>query len=217
MARPLDKRLTKAKREASEPPGEPTKRQKTNEGSRTSSMHGIGEGNCIDLLRDKLPSNATEKITKGERKLVMDAMKKFGLDGKVSPDAETFIVPNIKTPLMRLQLASSGWMITRERSQVQDIGNGGIVAHDMGLGKSLMCIAAMVGNDNRTNNTHMAAPGGPSTRVTLIICDSQAHAAQWESEFLKHCPTYFERANIYRYSSSSCRYVLTNMKQFRVV
>jgi SNF2 family DNA or RNA helicase len=143
------------------------------------------------------------------------------LEGQAAEDDEEFSIPNINTALKPLQLASAGWMIARERSTAKGIGHGGIVAHEMGLGKTLIAIACIVGNHTNANNTLIneardAKAGRRDMRHTLIICPNEATVRQWRGEMDKHSPLFFSD-NVYRYRSFHADGKVDVLKQYKVV
>jgi len=199
------------------------KRQKLSTGMRrrittTEPSSQVG----VDAIRKQLPSNANEKVMDGERGLIRNAIMRFGLKDSATTDDREFHIPNIKTPLTPIQMGTAGWMISRERSTAKRLGNGGIVAHDMGIGKTLIAIACIVGNHNNANNTIFGETKESKGRKrdmrhTLIICPNEATVRHWKCEMLKHCPSFFGGKNVYRYRSSHVDGTVDVLKQYKAV
>mmetsp|Transcript_9849 Transcript_9849/g.24246 ORF Transcript_9849/g.24246 Transcript_9849/m.24246 type:complete len:1443 (-) Transcript_9849:103-4431(-) len=83
--------------------------------------------------------------------------------------------PQIKLPMLPYQREGLGWMIAQEKSS----SKGGILADEMGMGKTLQMIALIVAQKTakRSKRERKAPPVGP----TLIVCPTSA-MMQWEEE-----------------------------------
>nr|POE51910.1 calcium-binding mitochondrial carrier sal1 [Quercus suber] len=85
-------------------------------------------------------------------------------------------VKGLRTTLKHFQVIGSGFIIKREK--VTAGPKGGILADQMGLGKTLMILTTIV------NNALDHASKKP--RATLVVA-SQALINQWDEEIKKHC------------------------------
>jgi hypothetical protein len=108
----------------------------------------------------------------------------------------------LSTPLLPFQQAGLGWMLAQERSEVR----GGILADQMGLGKTIQTIALLLADralsavpSPAVKKGHKkaaaaaaaaaAAPGAtgePAEGPTLVIVPTSA-MMQWASEIESHC------------------------------
>ncbi|EUC50623.1 hypothetical protein COCMIDRAFT_67310, partial [Bipolaris oryzae ATCC 44560] len=118
-----------------------------------------------------------EKQAKDDIASLTKAAKKFSRNA-VRPDAERgnlWSVKGMKTSLKGYQLIGSGWM--RDRENGDEEPRGGILADQMGLGKTLMALA----------NIHDGRPpkNSPGPKTTLVVA-SPALLTQWKSEIEKH-------------------------------
>ncbi len=83
---------------------------------------------------------------------------------------------NEKITMLGFQLESLAWMTEQEESPVW---RGGILADDMGMGKTLQAIALIL------HNAHNKAQHGSIPKTTLVICPVVA-LNQWENEIKKY-------------------------------
>ncbi|KAJ6274679.1 dna repair protein rad5 [Bipolaris maydis] len=118
-----------------------------------------------------------EKQAKDDIASLTKAVRKFSRNA-VRPDADRgnlWSVKGMRTSLKAYQLVGSGWM--RDRENAAEEPRGGILADQMGLGKTLMTLA----------NIHDGRPpkNSPGPKSTLIVA-SPALLTQWKSEIEKH-------------------------------
>ena len=83
-------------------------------------------------------------------------------------------VKGVASPLYDYQLQGSAWMREREIGLIKP--NGGLLADQMGLGKTVMTIATMVANQPTASQ---------SSKATLIVA-TPALVTQWMEEFERH-------------------------------
>ncbi|KAH0398319.1 hypothetical protein KCU89_g7361, partial [Aureobasidium melanogenum] len=89
-------------------------------------------------------------------------------------------VKGMTTPLKNYQVINSAWMRTREMGANEP--RGGIIADQMGLGKTVTCIANIVnGRPLRGFPRHLQ----PESHTTLIVVPSNL-VSQWRSELKRH-------------------------------
>ncbi|SPN98981.1 uncharacterized protein DNG_02020 [Cephalotrichum gorgonifer] len=125
-------------------------------------------------------SDVDNEVVKAERSMINDALKRCR--GKVDPSPPQdglYSISGISTPLTPIQIATLGWMQKREALR-RTGGRGGIVAHDMGLGKTLMAISLMV-----VNRVGLRKPKGEDCS-TLIVVPNEAMITHWQEECVKH-------------------------------
>lgn len=88
--------------------------------------------------------------------------------------------PSIILPLLRFQKEFLAWALKQERSEVM----GGILADEMGMGKTIQAISlVLTSRDQKSNLCNLEAPSSsmPSTGATLVICPVVA-VIQWVGE-----------------------------------
>lgn len=100
-----------------------------------------------------------------------------------------WFVKGMITPLKNYQLINCGWMRSRENGT--DEPKGGIVADQMGLGKTVTCLANIV-NGRPLKSYHAFLRRDSHT--TLIIVPSSL-LGQWQSEIGKHTKKEIKRNN----------------------
>ena len=83
-------------------------------------------------------------------------------------------VKGVTSPLYDYQIQGSAWMREREIGLIKP--NGGLLADQMGLGKTVMTIATMVANQPTASQ---------SSKATLIVA-TPALVTQWMEEFERH-------------------------------
>ncbi|KAK1466356.1 hypothetical protein CCUS01_01205 [Colletotrichum cuscutae] len=101
-----------------------------------------------------------ESLQVGEERL-------YGLKGM----AET-------TKLLESQLGPSAWMAKRENGLAPPYG--GVLADDMGMGKTVVCLAGIVGNPPPE------IPSDGFSGATLVILPADTTVRQWQQELSKH-------------------------------
>ena len=125
-----------------------------------------------------------------------------------SPPQGDYILRDIRTPLKPIQFASLGWMIGREAPNVA--GRGGILAHDMGMGKTLMVLALMM--IQRTGPDK----GKQNDCSTLVVVPSAAIINHWQEECMKHAPDIFPIESMGRYRDMKSQGI-GELKKYKIV
>ncbi|CAI4211310.1 unnamed protein product [Parascedosporium putredinis] len=132
-------------------------------------------------------------ITKNEKKMTENALQRC--EKKVAPHTPPggpYSIIGIQTPLSPIQFGTLGWMLEREASKT--LGQGGIVAHGMGIGKTLIALALMaVKGTSARARKDVDAP-------TLVVVPSHIVINHWIEEAKKHAPETFPPRSIVRYN-----------------
>jgi len=81
----------------------------------------------------------------------------------------------VLTPMLPYQLEGLGWMIRQEKTDIK----GGVLADEMGMGKTLQMISLLVAR--KPSGKLERKIGTESTGPTLIVCPTSA-MMQWEEE-----------------------------------
>lgn len=142
--------------------------------------------------RDGDPNLRWKKLEKENEKWV--AEHELDLPVEEPPLAETADPsPAIILPLLRFQKEFLAWALKQERSEVL----GGILADEMGMGKTIQAISlVLTSRDQKSNlgNLEASSSSLPRTGATLVICPVVA-VIQWVGE-------------IERYTEKGCARVL---------
>ncbi|KAF2121509.1 SNF2 family N-terminal domain-containing protein [Lophiotrema nucula] len=120
-------------------------------------------------------SMENEKAAKGDAAILMSATKDFDGHGAAKPDGNSmWLVRGMKTSLKPYQLLGSAFM--RRRENATEEPRGGLMADQMGLGKTLMMLANIVNG---------MPPRSAPVRTTLLVA-SPGLLTQWMSEIGVH-------------------------------
>ncbi|THY10671.1 hypothetical protein D6D02_06237 [Aureobasidium pullulans] len=150
-----------------------------------------GAANRVDALRGlrsrvNAPAEAKKAAAMDMKRLKASLRSFVGKKGttkgskSVSAVNGGWLVKGMKTPLKSYQIINCGWMRSREIGVSEP--KGGIIADQMGLGKTLTCLANIVnGRPLKTFPPHLQS----TSRTTLIIVPSSL-VGQWRAEIKKH-------------------------------
>ncbi|EJT77926.1 hypothetical protein GGTG_03029 [Gaeumannomyces tritici R3-111a-1] len=133
----------------------------------------------FDAMREEAANNAKPKTVEEEMKILRRASASFGRE-RCKAAAGLWELRWMKSRLYHHQLVGVHWMLGREFSPSGP--HGGILADQMGLGKTVEMLAVITHN-----------PGKP----TLIVVPAAA-VSQWQEEIRKHVeamPVFDERNN----------------------
>ncbi|KAK3317938.1 P-loop containing nucleoside triphosphate hydrolase protein [Apodospora peruviana] len=143
------------------------------------------------------------RAKKGDKADLIEALKSFGCQ-KLKPMLYKVSLPGVerdeyrwrhkglKSDLFNYQVMGVSWMLGKELSG--DAPFGGILADQMGLGKTVQTIATMCANRPTQNDVENLRG------VTLVVAPA-AVIPQWKSEVKRHCD--FIKSNwIYQYKAS---------------
>ena len=141
----------------------------------------ISKAHALRSLIASLPA-AEQGPARSDRMLLDDATKHFkGKGNSVRPKAgsDEWEVFGLKASLKHYQMIGASFMRQRERCGEGDGPKGGIIADQMGLGKTVMMLANIVNDKPKSIKR--------SERLPTLIVASHALANQWSSEIKKHC------------------------------
>ena len=125
-----------------------------------------------------------------EKKLLKESTVSFGY-GKCKAENGRWKVPGLKTPLYNHQLVGVRWMLGQEFSPEGPYG--GILADQMGLGKTVQILGVM--SNNLPSQELVRAGKG----ATLIVTPAST-ISQWMGEISRHSP--FEKVIHYQSSKT---------------
>ncbi|GAB0138094.1 hypothetical protein EsDP_00006339 [Epichloe bromicola] len=129
------------------------------------------------LISNSIPDGSDNRRTKTQKRDLKLAVKSFGYKALKALDGN-WLHRDMETALYNYQVTATSWMMGKELSKAGPAG--GIIADEMGMGKTLMSLACVVGNP----------PGEIDLKkflqTTLIIVPNQAVANQWRQEAITH-------------------------------
>ncbi|KAL8774470.1 MAG: hypothetical protein Q9209_000843 [Squamulea sp. 1 TL-2023] len=130
-------------------------------------------------LRDMLVDIPLEDLrqARGEKQSIINSTRvlgKHGLCHLANDGTSNWVLKGMVTTLYSYQVQGAAWMKQREIGDVAPYG--GILADQMGLGKTLQILACMVANRPEPDD---------NAKATLIVCTTSI-GHQWEQEIKKH-------------------------------
>jgi SNF2 family DNA or RNA helicase len=139
----------------------------------------------------KISGNPNPRSRPVDMKILKDAIKSFGFRGVRTVD-DRWKLKGMKSTLYNHQLVGVSWMLCQEFSP--DGPYGGILADQMGLGKTVQVLAAMAVNQPSPEDIEAGR------HQTLIIAPARV-IDQWKREIERHCePSLFKRVLHYKSS-----------------
>ncbi|KAL7925684.1 SNF2 family N-terminal domain-containing protein [Trichoderma austrokoningii] len=127
----------------------------------------------IAQIMDDVPVDYDLGRKTTQKKDLREAMRLFGFKRVEAVDGAWRLKP-MQTLMRNHQLTATAWMVKRELSRTKPFG--GILADAMGMGKTVMSLACIIGN--QADEEHLAK----YCRATLVVVPSKAIALQWEAE-----------------------------------
>jgi SNF2 family DNA or RNA helicase len=150
-----------------------------NTGGRSAALRGIKARANAPSEAKKAAALDAQRLKKANQSFVTKKGKTFR-NKSVKAVTGGWLVNGMKTPLKSYQLINCGWMRSRELGVQEPYG--GILADQMGLGKTVTCLANMVnGRPLKSFPEHLQH----ESHTTLIIVPSSL-LYQWKAEIKKH-------------------------------
>ena len=152
------------------------------------SVDGTDKQKFLSTLLRSVPNDDRPGV-RGEKTRLNNAALNFGY-GMVKPAGNAWSLKGMKSHLLHHQLLGASFMRDRELGTEQPFG--GLLADEMGFGKTVMMIVTMATNPPQPNERR---------RSTLIVC-SPALLYQWQRELGIHANTgIFKKVLIHHASS----------------
>jgi SNF2 family DNA or RNA helicase len=139
----------------------------------------------------QISSNSNPHSKPLDMRILREAVKSFGYKQARAVNGR-WKLKGMKSTLFKHQVVGVSWMLRQEFSP--DGPYGGILADQMGLGKTVQVLAAMSANrpsEEDSRNGH---------HQTLIIAPAVA-ISQWEKEIERHCDESFIK-KVHHYKAS---------------
>ena len=125
-------------------------------------------------IEANIPEGCDSRRTATQEKDLNEAFSCFGYKKIQAVDGK-WLFKGMKTSLHSYQLTLAAWMAKRECGRVAPWG--GLVADEMGMGKTVVSLFLIEGNP---------APREQSCKATLVIVPNRSLAIQWLQETRKH-------------------------------
>ncbi|GAO17961.1 hypothetical protein UVI_02056280 [Ustilaginoidea virens] len=132
-------------------------------------------------LCNSIPEGSDLRRAKSQKTDLKGAMRLFRFK-KIKVVNEAYKLDGMRSALQSFQLTASAWMIKRELGRNNPFG--GILADDMGMGKTVMSLACIIGNPPIDIDLEKFS------RSTLVITPNITVADQW----LKEVGTHLEKS-----------------------
>ncbi|KHN98459.1 SNF2-related protein [Metarhizium album ARSEF 1941] len=166
-------------------------------------------------LRDMIPKDADTRRTRTQRRDLKEAARLFGYK-KVKAIDGKWLLKGMETALHGHQITAAAWMVKRECARAGPFG--GLIADEMGMGKTITSLACVVGNPPEAEDLTTYISG------TLVIVPSKIIADQWMKEVKKHCSDsvrglvsfyYFKASSLSAAICGSLKMVITTTKEVK--
>jgi hypothetical protein len=156
---------------------------------------------------DVLDFEVKRALSSKSKSYVMKTIQKvFGEGNAEVTEGGSLMIKNMVSPLWEEQARAVYWMVLQEEIAIGF--RGGILAADMGTGKTVMSLGVIAGNPPLPDDLR------DCSKATLVVVPSQKVARQWKDKIAEHCdkaftakcllsspkdrraPIYFEKLNI---------------------
>ncbi|KAK4069128.1 hypothetical protein Trihar35433_5707 [Trichoderma harzianum] len=125
-----------------------------------------------------IPQNCDTRRKGTQKRDLKEAAQIFGYR-KVEAQNGDWKLKGMATAMRNHQITAVAWMMKRELARSEP--HGGILADAMGMGKTIMSLACMIGNPPDDDDCEKFC------NATLVVVPNRTIAQQWESETRKHC------------------------------
>ncbi|PHH75560.1 hypothetical protein CDD80_2261 [Ophiocordyceps camponoti-rufipedis] len=143
----------------------------------------------IRMLANSVPDGADTRRTSTQKKDVSEASRVFGFRKVKARDGQ-WLLSGMVSQLLNHQLTASAWMIKRELAEVEP--RGGLLCDYMGMGKTIMSLACILGNPPDEKDIQ------DFSATTLVVVPNLMIARNWLREAKKHYkPEHSNRVAVY--------------------
>ncbi|EHK20841.1 uncharacterized protein TRIVIDRAFT_123065, partial [Trichoderma virens Gv29-8] len=129
-------------------------------------------------LKSQIPQNCDTRRKNTQNQDLREAVSLFGYK-RVEAENGRWKLKGMETALESYQLTAVAWMVKRELARGKPFG--GLLADAMGMGKTVMSLACIVGNQADVEHAR------DFCRATLVVVSNKTFGKQWEEEAQKHC------------------------------
>ncbi|KAM0257670.1 hypothetical protein ACHAQJ_004234 [Trichoderma viride] len=129
-------------------------------------------------LTASIPHNCDTRRKTTQKQDLREAASLFGYK-RVEAQNGSWKLKGMQTGMRCHQITAVAWMVKRELARMEPFG--GILADAMGMGKTIMSLACIIGNPADDEQI------GRFCQATLVVVPSKTIALQWEEEARKHC------------------------------
>ncbi|ETR98668.1 hypothetical protein M419DRAFT_11701 [Trichoderma reesei RUT C-30] len=129
-------------------------------------------------LKAQIPHNCDTRRKKSQAQDLREAAKLFGYK-RVEAVNGLWKLKGMNTCLQNYQLTAVSWMVKRELARAKPYG--GLLGDSMGMGKTVMSLACIVGNQADPEHRREYC------NATLVVVRNKSDGQQWEREVHKHC------------------------------
>lgn len=133
-------------------------------------------------IKQGFPDGYDSRRAKTQLKDFHQAVSSFGYK-KVDALDGRWKLKGMTTGLLDYQIVVSAWMAKREAQELHPAG--GLLADDMGMGKTITTLACIVGHPPEKEDRD------EFSRATLVVVNNRQNAVQWSNEIEKHCDEKF--------------------------
>ncbi|KAF4451599.1 hypothetical protein F53441_5455 [Fusarium austroafricanum] len=149
-----------------------------NTGPELNQIKATTHASQMQQIMAGMPEGCDTRHTKTQKHDLIEAKQCFGY-GKVKAINGDWLLKGMKTPLRNEQLVGAEWMVMREAMDLHPAG--GILADDMGIGKTLIALTTIFGHPPEAEDRREWC------NATLVIADSpQAAETTWMKQINQH-------------------------------
>lgn len=124
-------------------------------------------------LKASIPQDCDTRRKNTQKQDLEEAVKIFGYK-KIEAQDGNWRLKGMRTAMRCHQITAVAWMVKRELARTEPFG--GLLADAMGMGKTVMSLACILGNP--ADDEHIEK----FCRATLVVVPSKTVALQWEAE-----------------------------------
>ncbi|KAL7961250.1 SNF2 family N-terminal domain-containing protein [Trichoderma compactum] len=131
-------------------------------------------------MKSQIPQNCDTRRKNTQNQDLHEAASLFGYK-RVKAVNGRWRLEGMETGLDSYQLTAVAWMVKRELARAKPFG--GLQADAPGMGKTVMSLACIVGNQADDEDREKFG------NATLVVVPNKTFGKQWEEEAQKHCKT----------------------------